>query len=71
MDPAGTLAQCVEQEIIDTDAANESLILLKPLPLVKYGGGPKFVLGNRTDKNFRRFLTDYAAVLEGRYRRKD
>jgi hypothetical protein len=70
-DPAGTLAQAVEQGIIDTESPEESLILLKPLVLVEHGGGPKFIAGSRTDKNFRRFLIDYAAVVKQRYQRKE
>lgn len=70
-DPAATLAQCVEQFIVDTDDPEESLILLKPLGEVEHGGGPKFALGSQTDKNFRRFLNDYAAVVNGKYQRRD
>lgn len=70
-DPAGTLAQAVEQGIIDTEAPEQSLILMKPLVLVKHGGGPKFAVGSRTDKNFRRFLTDYAAVMNRKYQRTE
>jgi hypothetical protein len=66
-DPAGTL----EQGIIDTDNPEASLILLKPLALVDHGGGPKFALGSSTDKNFRRFLNDFAAVSNKKYQRKD
>ena len=70
-DPAATLAQCVEQFVIDPDDPEESLILLKPLGEVEHGGGPKFALGSQTDKNFRRFLNDYAAVVNGKYQRVD
>lgn len=70
-DPAATLAKAVEQGIIDTDAAADSLILTKPLNQVEHGGGPKFLPGSRTDKNFRRFLTDYAATVNDRYKTKD
>jgi hypothetical protein len=70
-DPAGTLAEAVEQGIIDTADPEESLILLKPLVLVEHGGGPKFAIGSRTDRNFRRFLTDYAAVVNRQYERAD
>lgn len=70
-DPAATLAQCVEQGIIDPDSPEQSLILQKPLVLVEHGGGPKFALGSRTDKNYRRFLNDYAAVVNQKYQRAD
>ena len=70
-DPYGTMLQCVEQRIIDVDDPEESLLLLKPLGKEDHGGGRKFALGSRTDKSFRRFLNDYAAVLEGKYRRSE
>ncbi len=70
-DAAATLKQAVDQGIIDTDAPEKSLILEKPLALVKHGGGPKFALGSRTDKNFRRFLNDYAAIVNEKYLRKE
>lgn len=70
-DPAATLKRCVALGVIDTDQPEESLILRKPLVLVEHGGGPKFVLASRTDKNFRRFLNDYAAVVNQKYERKE
>jgi hypothetical protein len=70
-DPEGTLNQAVEQGIIDVDFPGESLILMKPLVLVDHVGGPKFALGSRTDKNFRRFLNDYAAVVNNKYQSTD
>jgi hypothetical protein len=70
-DPEATLAQAVENAIIDTDEPEKSLILLKPLVLVEHGGGPKFIAGGRTDKNFRKFLVDYAAVINQRYQRTE
>lgn len=70
-DPAATLQKLVDGGNIDTDSPGESMVLLKPVGLEKHGGGPKFALGSRTDKNFRRFLTDYAAVIHGTYKRTD
>ncbi len=69
-DPAGTLAQAVKQGIVDTRKPETSQIVTKPGGLEKHGGGPKFALGSRTDKNFRRFLVDYAAVVNGKYQTK-
>lgn len=66
-DPAATLSQCVEQGIIDLAEPEKSELVLKPLNLVEHGGGPKFAIGSRTDKNFRRFLVDYGSVVAGRY----
>ncbi|RMG34564.1 MAG: hypothetical protein D6725_14045 [Planctomycetota bacterium] len=69
-DPEGTLRVWVEHGLIDEEHPEKSLLLLKPLAQeVEHGGGPKFVAGSRTDKLFRRFLDDYAAVVTGRYRR--
>ncbi len=69
-DPAGTLEQAVQQGIIDLKHPEESQIVTKPAGLEEHGGGPKFALGSRTDKNFRRFLIDYAAVVNSRYKTK-
>ena len=70
-DPAGTLELCVEKGLIDLDNPEESLLLLKPLNLAEHAAGPKFAQGSRTDKNFRRFLRDYAAVRKGKYQKRD
>lgn len=67
-DLAATLDQCVEQGIIDLTEPEKSEIVLKPLNLVKHGGGPKFAVGSRTDKNFRRFVNDFAKVYAGKYK---
>lgn len=67
-DPAATLAKLVETGNIDTDDPESSQVLTKPAGLVEHGGGPKFALGSRTDKNFRRFLIDYAAIVNGKYK---
>lgn len=63
-DPAATLKQCVDQGIIDLAEPEKSEIVLKPLNIIKHGGGPKFAKGSRTDKNFRRFLIDYAKTVD-------
>jgi hypothetical protein len=68
-DPAATLQKLVDGGNIDTDHPDESLVLLKPAGLEDHGGGPKFAVGSRTDKNFRRFLNDYASVVNGTYKR--
>ena len=69
--PAATLEKLIETGNIETDAPEESLVLTKPVGLEEHGGGPKFALGSRTDKNFRRFLVDYAAVVNGKYEEVD
>jgi len=70
-DPAATLGRLVESGNIDTDNPDASQVLTKPAGLEKHGGGPKFSVGSRTDKNFRRFLNDYAAIVGKRYQRAD
>lgn len=67
-DPAGTLAGAVERGIIDLDRPEKSLILQKPTGLVKHGGHIKFLPGSTTDKRYRKFLNDYAAVMNETYR---
>jgi hypothetical protein len=66
-DPAGTLATIIDHELIDLDHPDKSLILQKPLNEVEHGGHIKFARGTRTDKQFRRFLYDYAATASGKY----
>lgn len=70
-DPEATLKQCVEQGIIDVDAPESSPLLLKPLAEVDHAGGPKFIRGSQTDQEFRRFLVDYAAIVQQRYQSVD
>ncbi len=70
-DPAGTLQKLVDTGNIDLDEPDASLVLTKPIGIEEHGGGPKFALGSNTDKNFRRFLNDYAAAVEGTYKQTD
>lgn len=70
-DPKGTLNYMVEAGLIDTDTPEDSLLLLKPTLQMEHGGGQKMVIGDRTYKQFRRFIDDYAAVVQGRYTARD
>jgi mono/diheme cytochrome c family protein len=65
--PQGTLDYMLEADLIDTEAPEKSLLLLKPTMQVEHGGGQKMGVGDRTYKQFRRFLDDYAAVVQGKY----
>lgn len=65
--PRATLEKLVDLGHIDLESPDESTVLTKPAGLVKHGGGPKFAVGSRTDKNFRLFLNDYAAIVNGEY----
>ncbi len=70
-DPAATLQKLVDTGNIDLDDPDQSLVLTKPAGLEDHGGGPKFALGSRTDKNFRRFLNDYAKIVSQKYKTKE
>lgn len=67
-DPQATLDYLLEAGLIDVEEPESSLILLKPLEKVKHGGGQKMVTGDRSYKQFRRFLDDYAASAKGEYK---
>lgn len=66
-DPAATLDYMLEGELIDAEQPDQSLILLKPTLQVKHGGGQKMVVGDRSYKQFRRFIEDYSATVHGKY----
>ena len=66
-DPAGTLKYLVEAGLIDTTDPTQSTLLQKPTMQVKHGGGIKMVVGDRSYKQFRKFLEDYAAMSVGKY----
>ena len=70
-DPAATLKHLVEAGLIDTTDPTQSMILLKPTMQVKHGGGIKMVVGDRSYKQFRKFLEDYAAMSAGKYQTAD
>jgi len=67
-DARGTLDGLLASGIIDTDSPEESLLLTKPTNQVKHGGGVKMVVGDRTYKQFRAFIEDYAASAAGKYK---
>jgi mono/diheme cytochrome c family protein len=70
-DPQGTLNHMLEAGLIDTDEPEKSLLLAKPTMQVEHGGGQKMVVGDRSYKQFRRFIDDYAAVVHGQYIKTD
>ncbi|MGC3967006.1 MAG: hypothetical protein QM775_06430 [Pirellulales bacterium] len=67
-DPQATMKYLADEGLIDVDAPEKSLLLLKPLGVVEHAGHVKFAVGSRTDRQFRRFLNDYAATVQARYR---
>lgn len=66
-DPQATLKHLLAAGLIDPDDPEKSLLLLKPTMQVKHGGGQKMVVGDRTYKQFRRFIDDYAMLVHGKY----
>jgi hypothetical protein len=67
-DPQATLNHMIEAGIINADEPLESMLLTKPTMQVEHGGGQKMVVGDRTYKQFRRFIDDYASVVDGNYK---
>ncbi len=70
-DPQATLNYMIEADLFDVESPERSLVLLKPTMQVEHGGGQKMVIGDRTYRQFRRFLDDYAAVVHGKYQSAD
>jgi hypothetical protein len=70
-DPAATLEHMLAAGLIDADRPDQSLILRKPTLQVKHGGGQKMVVGDRSYKQFRRFIDDYSATVHGKYAKPD
>lgn len=66
-DPQATLDHMVDAGIIDPDRPLESKLLTKPTMQVEHGGGQKMIVGDRTYKQFRRFIDDYARVVNAKY----
>lgn len=68
-DLEATLEKCVDNQIIDLNDPEESQILTKPNGMEEHGGGPKFAVGSESDKNFRKFLIDYAKTIGADYKK--
>jgi hypothetical protein len=66
--PEATMQKLLSQKLINVDAPEESLLLLKPLNKVPHGGGVKFVYGDAGYKQFRAWIDDYTASVKGAYR---
>lgn len=65
--PEATLKYLTESKLIDAKDPTNSLLLKKPLNAVKHDGGQKFIVGDQGYKAYRRFLEDYAAIVNDRY----
>ncbi len=70
-DPAATLQYMLDADLIDVVAPEESMLLTKPTMQVDHGGGKKLEIGDRTYKQFRRFIDDYVATAAGTYKTPD
>lgn len=70
-DPQATMEYMVENELINVEKPEESLLLLKPTMQLEHGGGKKMVIGDRTYQQFRRFIDDYAAIVNAKYSSSD
>ncbi len=70
-DPQATLNYMLEADLIDTDEPEKSLLLMKPTMQVKHGGGQKMVIGDRSYKQFRRFIDDYTAIVHDKYAKSE
>lgn len=66
-DPGATLATIIDHGLINLADPRKSKILQKPLGEVEHGGHIKFTHATRTDKQFRRFLDDYVATINGQH----
>lgn len=66
-DPQATLDYMVRKKLINAAKPEKSLLLMKPTLQVEHAGGQKMVVGDRSYKQFRRFIDDYAATAGGKY----
>lgn len=69
--PEETLDYLMKSKLIDIKKPENSLLLLKPLNLVKHGGGIKFEKGDQGYKAMRAFLEDYARTMGESYTNAD
>ena len=66
-DPEKTLEYMVENQLVNVEDPEASLLLMKPTMQLDHGGGQKMVVGDRSYKQFRRFIDDYSATVQGEY----
>lgn len=66
--PGETLQLLVERKLIDLEKPNASLLKTKALGQDQHGGGVKFPVDGQTDREWGRFLEDYAAIQDDRYK---
>ena len=65
--PAETLQLLTDRKLIDLEKPAASLLKTKALGQDDHGGGVKFPVNGQTDREWGRFLHDYAAIQNARY----
>jgi hypothetical protein len=65
--PWETLQLLEERKLIHLEKPTASLLKTKALGQDKHGGGVKFPFDGQTDREWGKFLEDYAAIRRGRY----
>jgi hypothetical protein len=65
--PEATMKFLLSGQRVLPKAPEKSLLLLKPLNIVKHGGGQKMLMGDLTYKAFRAWIEDYAKVVNDQY----
>lgn len=66
--PEATMRYMLRAKLIDLKQPERSLLLLKPTAQVEHQGGQKFTIGDRTYKQFRKFIVDYSNTVAGKYK---
>jgi len=62
-----TMKYLLSTKLVMPKAPDKSLLLLKPLNIVKHGGGQKMITGDLAYKGFRTWIEDYAKVVNDQY----
>jgi len=65
--PAATMDYLLASKLINRNEPEKSLLLTKPLGIVKHGGGIKFVQGDQGYKAMRAWIEDVVAIKKGEY----
>ena len=69
--PDETLQLLEERKLINIDQPNASFLKTKALGQDDHGGGIKFPIDGQTDREWGRFLEDFAAIKKARYKSSD
>ncbi len=65
--PEASMKSLLSGKLVAPNAPDKSLLLLKPLNVVKHGGGQKMLTGDLTYKAFRAWIEDYAKIMNDQY----